>query len=171
MPAKGSRKAHCKRGHALTEENRTVDGCRVCRDNRTAAWILAHPQRQKEHQQNWSKKNRVRIVEKSRTYRRENPDVVKSTRLKQRYGITKADQDEQLKKQNKRCAICNRPFTDDRKPETDHNHETKQVRGQLCHACNTLLGAAKENSATLSKAISYLQEWETQWNKRNTLSE
>jgi hypothetical protein len=82
---------------------------------------------------------------------------VQNTRLKGRYGITKADQDAQLKKQKRRCAVCTKPFTKKCKPETDHNHATQKVRGQVCHACNVMLGQAQDNITTLRNAIKYLK--------------
>jgi hypothetical protein len=42
----------------------------------------------------------------------------------------------------------------------DHSHATNQIRGLLCADCNFMLGNAKDNISTLSKAIQYLAGWE-----------
>lgn len=39
----------------------------------------------------------------------------------------------------------------------DHNHDTGMFRGWLCHQCNRMLGMAKDNVATLRRAITYLE--------------
>lgn len=73
------------------------------------------------------------------------------------YGITQAEYDAMLEKQNGKCAICNN--TDEvegRKLAIDHCHTTGRVRGLLCGKCNRGLGLFKDNPDLLLKAISYL---------------
>lgn len=76
-------------------------------------------------------------------------------RVKLRYGITAEVYDDLLKYQNGVCAICGQP--DKRKMlGVDHNHATGKIRGLLCHSCNVFIGHARESSAILEKAITYL---------------
>lgn len=39
----------------------------------------------------------------------------------------------------------------------DHNHETGEVRGLLCHSCNTALGGFKDSTEFLFNAIKWLK--------------
>ena len=56
------------------------------------------------------------------------------------------------------CPICNKSQKQFSKAfSLDHNHETGEFRGWLCHNCNTALGLFGDNIKMLSKAISYLQ--------------
>lgn len=66
---------------------------------------------------------------------------------------------------NHKCPICNRHeheiSTGGGKKTTrwvlDHNHDTNQFRGWLCHNCNMGIGAFKDNIDILYKAIEYLK--------------
>jgi len=41
----------------------------------------------------------------------------------------------------------------------DHNHEEETARGWLCHTCNRALGAFADDTARLSRAITYLSHY------------
>lgn len=72
------------------------------------------------------------------------------------YGMTPAQYDAQLIRQNGRCAICNRhqsEFT--RQLAVDHNHLTQMIRGLLCVHCNTN-SAVSEDKEFCMKASLYL---------------
>jgi Recombination endonuclease VII len=78
---------------------------------------------------------------------------VRRAQLK-RYGITPAEYDALLAKQNGACAICRR------RPKgrlcVDHCHVTGMVRGLLCKECNGALGYLKDDQASLVAALAYL---------------
>ena len=40
----------------------------------------------------------------------------------------------------------------------DHDHETNEPRGLLCHNCNTAIGLVGDNLETLSNLIEYLKK-------------
>jgi len=52
------------------------------------------------------------------------------------------------------CAICKDENT---KLFVDHNHQTGEVRGLLCHFCNSGLGLFRDNTQNLKAAIKYLK--------------
>jgi hypothetical protein len=54
----------------------------------------------------------------------------------------------------KSCAVCG----SDERLGIDHCHETGVVRGVLCHWCNTALGLAKDDPATLRALANYLEK-------------
>jgi hypothetical protein len=54
--------------------------------------------------------------------------------------------------QDGRCAIC-KEKTD---LKLDHGHESRILRGLLCHGCNVGLGHFRDNPALLEAAIAYL---------------
>jgi len=60
-----------------------------------------------------------------------------------------------LDEQEGRCKICRAEFED--APHVDHDHETREVRGLLCHHCNTGIGLFRHDVKILKQAISYLR--------------
>lgn len=93
-----------------------------------------------------------------------NKDYYKELHLKKTYNLSLDQYNQMLENQNGVCAICgNEEVISDVtgqkiKPlAVDHNHETREIRGLLCQACNTGLGKFKENKEVLKKAIKYLK--------------
>lgn len=110
----------------------------------TKAWTMANPKRAKT--------------------------LFRSSHLKRTFGITSEDYDTLLKQQNNGCAICGitSPSIYNKRVRyfcVDHNHSTGQVRGLLCHYCNTGIGYFKDNIEYLFKAITYLLKY---INERNS---
>lgn len=90
---------------------------------------------------------------------------LRNAHLKRKYGITGEQYDRMFEAQCGLCAICRcEPQSPARghRPVfyVDHDHATKEVRGLLCHDCNTLLGNAHDRPEILTAAISYLQRSE-----------
>lgn len=96
---------------------------------------------------------KAKASERSRRWRLENPERVKQNnklnylkspgargRLKSTYGITPAQYDEMLARQNGLCAACGGEQRTGRPLCVDHCHKTKVVRGLLCDACNICAG-------------------------------
>jgi hypothetical protein len=83
--------------------------------------------------------------------------------LMRKFGVSIDWYEEQLKRQKGVCAICEKPETAFRKGKllplcVDHDHETLEVRGLLCNACNIGIGALQDNPKIFRRAINYIIE-------------
>ena len=120
-------------------------------------------------------KNREKVLEQCKKYREgnkkimrkrkskyyfNNKDKIKDYTLRKYYDISLEDYKKILKKQNDRCAICERPSKYHKKDFfVDHNHKTGKVRGLLCTKCNFALGQFDEDIKILNNAIKYLRKY------------
>lgn len=80
--------------------------------------------------------------------------------LKKKFGISQGQWLALLEHQGGQCAVCGSS-----QPggigafHVDHNHSTGKVRGLLCMPCNLGIGAFKDSSEVLSKAVAYLERF------------
>jgi len=72
--------------------------------------------------------------------------------LRRYYGISQVEYDRLSDRQGGRCGICRR----DAALHVDHDHESGQVRGLLCHPCNTALGLFGEDPERLLAAAEWI---------------
>lgn len=81
---------------------------------------------------------------------------------KSKYGITYEEFRQQCEAQGGKCNICNTDLEykgkSNKSAVQDHDHETGQLRGVLCNACNVGLGHFKDNQDVLLNAVDYLKE-------------
>ena len=110
-------------------------------------WYQGRKDLSKEYRKRYHQEHKERENEYSRRYI-----------LKYRYNLTLEQIDEILIEQDHKCAIC-RKSLDETKRCIDHDHVTRQIRGILCHWCNSMLGYAYENPKILERGIEYLQEY------------
>jgi len=75
---------------------------------------------------------------------------------KSRYGITDAEFRQRLLEQDGKCKICGKDDWLPNGPCVDHDHATGNIRGLLCFNCNRGIGAFKDDSALVEKAVKYL---------------
>ena len=95
--------------------------------------------------------------------------ATRKSNLKYRYGITEEDYEELLVKQKYSCKICGqKPDKCQTEPDkcqtepdkplyVDHCHQTKAIRGLLCHKCNIALGHMNDDPEQLERAANYLR--------------
>lgn len=79
--------------------------------------------------------------------------TIQRKRLLKRYNLTEVAFNKMVENQNGVCAICNKPPK--RLLCVDHNHNTGDIRGLLCHNCNIHLDWAikhKKDVAHYSKS-------------------
>ena len=82
--------------------------------------------------------------------------------LRDKYHMTEQMFRDMMDKQRGCCEICKESLDSYGKgyAHVDHNHRTGDVRGLLCHHCNTALGGFRDNTNYLSSAIKYLNRYE-----------
>lgn len=108
----------------------------------------------------YRQKNRARI----RTYMKkyiagrteQDPEYHRNRALKQKYGVTVLQVMEMAEAQEHKCALCFRVCgvserSGYHKLCVDHNHATGEIRGLLCHFCNSLLGRFNDNAAQITE--------------------
>ena len=116
----------------------------------------------------YRKKNKEKIAAQVSGHYYKNKKHKMSVYRQRQYGITPEDYDIMLKEQNYKCKICSIKFNTNYNRESkkdyahaqqlDHCHTTNKVRGILCPFCNKGLGHFKDNTESLTNAITYLEE-------------
>lgn len=84
--------------------------------------------------------------------------MAQRNKLKFNHGITGEQYYKMFEQQKGCCAICGKHQIKFKKRlVVDHNHNTKQIRGLLCHNCNVSLGLVGESIETLRNMVEYLK--------------
>jgi hypothetical protein len=84
-----------------------------------------------------------------RAYYARTIDYQRECRYQKKYGISRAQYDTLLAKQDGKCALCRCPPKLGKKLVVDHNHKTGMVRGLLCDGCNRALGLVEARSLVM----------------------
>ena len=117
--------------------------CRRRRKNETsAAWRAAHPERVRLFQRRGDAK-------RTRTGKKQYELYGRKHMAMSKWGMTLEEYDAFL---SSGCAICGGMAS-----QVDHDHATGQIRGPLCGRCNTGLGYFRDNSGFLRIAAAYLE--------------
>lgn len=137
----------CKHGHTTRWSN--GGGCVDC----SRAAVIAHSKTEKgrAYRAKWRRQPRVRA--KEREYA-----VWYSKRW--RYGIEKEHFEALLERCGWKCESCSKELQRNSQrngPCVDHDHETGNVRGILCHSCNRALGLLKDSTSIIQKLLEYLK--------------
>lgn len=82
----------------------------------------------------------------------------RSWRLRSYYGITVSVFEAMMADQGGDCAVCGEELTAGHGTNVDHDHETGQVRGLLCHGCNRAEGLLKGSPLRAEKLAAYLRK-------------
>lgn len=137
-----------------TKKSKIKDGtelwlCSICE-----AWLPAlsfGPSKQTKNKLK-SQCKKCCTTEENGKYHKMTSSEQKRKRLK-KYGLTLEDYESMVANQHAKCAICKKV-----KPLCiDHDHQTRKIRGLLCHQCNTALGSFSDSIAVLRSAMHYLE--------------
>jgi hypothetical protein len=101
----------------------------------------------------WREANKERIAQRNKDNWERVAQIQRDSKRRRTYGLSPADFDAILHRQNGLCAIC-RLVMD--RPSIDHDHSTGVVRGVLCQYCNVGLGNFRDDPQRLLAAIAYL---------------
>lgn len=127
------RKTVCSRGHDMSATRRVYPNgdtyCSAFKQIRHEEFCRNHPERNRVYRTN----SRRRTV----------------------YGMEPDEYAIMLESQFGTCAICGRP-PKSRSLHVDHDHATGDIRGLLCHNCNTAIGLLGDDIAIMSRAVEYL---------------
>ena len=85
----------------------------------------------------------------------------KNHKLTSAYGISIEEYEQMNEAQGGLCQICGDPQGGKHAHMdlfVDHDHETGEVRGLLCHGCNVALGSMRDDPTLLRKAANYLEK-------------
>lgn len=98
----------------------------------------------------------------NREWRSRNQVRIHGNRLA-KYKLTVKQFSELLSSQNGACAICETSKPGGKGWHVDHDHQTGNVRGLLCHHCNVGIGNLKDDPALVMKAAQYLSRRGSSW--------
>lgn len=129
-------------------------------NERTKIYYETNKEKIKAQMRAYRETNKEKINAKKRTYYETNKEKVRASQIKYNYGLNLEQINKILIKQDYKCAICDRSLIETRGC-IDHDHKVKEVRGILCHQCNTGLGLLNENPELLRKAALYIETWLT----------
>jgi len=92
---------------------------------------------------------------------KKDPEYYRDWKLKAVYGITREHYDSLRQDQHYCCAICgiHEKHAKNATLCVDHNHDTGEVRGLLCHKCNVAIGLLQDNHEFCLNASQYLKEY------------
>ena len=90
----------------------------------------------------WYQKNKTKMADQNRI---------------RKFGVSVEEYERMLVEQGGGCKICGNTNSGKRLA-VDHDHQTGQVRGLLCSACNVGLGMFKDSTDLLRRAINHLTD-------------
>lgn len=141
----------------MTQQGKYVKGKKLY----MRAWYKKHPNYMKE----WHKKHPEHAKASKERFYAKYPggraEHRRAAALKHNYDLSVEDYEKLLRKQRGLCAICREPESvtykgKGRRFNVDHDHNTGQIRGLLCMACNCKLSTI-EDTVFLKLAQKYIE--------------
>lgn len=108
---------------------------------------------------------RDEILSQVQKYRKENPEKIRDTKLKQAYGVGVDYYEAKLKEQGGACGSCKKDVKTiwrgkEVRMALDHDHTTNSPRGILCIKCNRALGLLEENIDIILSLVEYIRKYQ-----------
>lgn len=120
-----------------------------------------YKQAQRDNTKRWRETHREERRASARAYYHRHKDRIRQERYHQiipDYGISLADRDEMIKRQDGKCPICNNLLQGGQKQAIDHCHTTGKVRAVLCTRCNLLVGFIEKDFEHTVRALDYIAQ-------------
>ena len=133
-------------------------GCVVCELARARAWRAENAEQDKELKRAYYKKHKHRAIAAAAKWRVENPQQTRMHADK-KYGRCPQASEAARQAHDGTCAICGVGAPGGRGTwHVDHAHDgTGDVRGLLCHRCNTGIGSLRDSPVIIEKALAYVR--------------
>jgi hypothetical protein len=129
--------------------------CKECHRDARKRWYQANREQSIASVKQWQQVNAEHMRTYRREYRKRRQAEDREAHLRRTFGITSADYEALLARQNGGCAICGRP-PKKAALHVDHDHETGVIRGLLCVGCNNALGQFHDDFELLQRAADYV---------------
>ena len=143
---------------ASSEKDGHQHACKSCQTAKRKEWNEKNPGLAREKAKILRAKNPDKHNAHTTRWRKNNPDKVKDSFLKKKYGIGIVEWKRLFEIQEGRCKICNTHQSELKKDlAVDHCHKTNKVRGLLCVRCNRAIGLLEDDPVLLDKSSSYLK--------------
>lgn len=147
------------------EEAARVERKRMSNRMAWSRWHERNPGKGRELRQCWREANHERVRAQNAEWIRNNRgrfrELCRGGHLQRKYGITTAQWETLFDAQGRRCANleCRADAPGSKSGwHVDHCHITGEIRGILCHHCNTGLGSFRDDPALLRGAADYLEK-------------
>lgn len=97
----------------------------------------------------------IRSREAQKKYPERQKEYYKRTSKRRLYNLEPDDYKKLVDSCDNKCMICG-DSPKIKSLNVDHNHETGEIRGLLCHGCNIGIGLLKEDLNIMKSAMKYL---------------
>jgi hypothetical protein len=108
----------------------------------------------KKYRKNWLQTPKGKAYQKREKSKQTAKVRARWDGLKRKYGITREEYEARYNNNEGCCEICNDWCEI---LVVDHNHTTNEVRGLLCHTCNSGIGMFKESLEVINRAKKYME--------------
>ena len=134
--------------------------CKACTSARRKRWYAENREREIERVRRWQVDNADRRQAYQEEYKQSGRKRIadRKSHLKRTFGLSEVDYERILAQQGGGCAICGR-VPGSRHLHVDHDHDTGDVRGLLCFACNVAIGHLRDDPMIAVRLIDYLERY------------